>query len=55
MNDTMESIEITIPPLDEQNKISKFLTLLDKEILIIDNYIKETEQFKKSIMQEIFN
>ncbi|MCC3857890.1 restriction endonuclease subunit S [Vibrio parahaemolyticus] len=51
----LEKIVITIPPLDEQQKIAKVLSTVDKKIDLIDQKIEETEKLKTGIMQKLFS
>lgn len=44
-----------LPPLNEQERISSFLVLLDKKIEKQQEKIEKLEQFKKGMMQKIFS
>ena len=51
----MENFEITYPSIiDEQVKISTFLKLLDKQISLLENKLKLTEQMSKYFLHKIF-
>lgn len=52
---TIESVECFIPSIDEQIKISNFLSLLDKKIELQTKKIEALKLFKLSITQNIFN
>ena len=56
MNNTMGDIEIIYSVnLKEQEKISKFLNLLDKQISLLENKLKLTEQMKKYYLFSCFS
>jgi len=48
-------IEIKIPTRSEQHKIATFLNTLDKKVLILKKKKILLEQYKKAMMQKIFN
>lgn len=48
------NIKISIPSSQEQNKISDFLTSLDKVIESKGQQITQAEQWKRGLMQELF-
>ena len=55
MNNTMGDIEIIYSVnLKEQEKISKFLNLLDKQISLLENKLKLTEQLKHNYSKNLF-
>lgn len=45
---------IALPPLPEQRKIAEILSTVDQTIEKTDAIIKETQQFKKGLMQKLF-
>ena len=48
-------IKIYFPKLEEQNKIAKFLTTVDKKITNLENTITSLENQKKGLLQQIFS
>lgn len=50
----LAQIKIEIPFQEEQKKIVKFLTMIDKKIKAVSQQIRHTEQFKKGLFQKIF-
>jgi len=53
--DNCNSIPIILPTLPEQTKIANFLTSVDKRINLLQKKKTELEQYKKGVMQKIFN
>lgn len=51
----IKSFKIPFPKLEEQNKISKFLTTVDKKITNLKNTITSLENQKKGLLQQIFS
>ncbi|TXK75055.1 restriction endonuclease subunit S [Mesonia sp. K4-1] len=49
----LESIELPIPPLPEQQKIADILSTVDKKIAVIDQQITASEELKKGLMQRL--
>ena len=47
-------IEIQLPKLSEQTKIANFLTAMDEKINKVDTQIKQTELWKKGLLQQMF-
>ena len=47
-------IEIQLPTLPEQIKIADFLTAIDEKINKVDAQIKQTELWKKGLLQQMF-
>lgn len=53
MKDIM-SFQITVPSINEQQKIADFLSSLDEKIDAVSAQIELTQQFKKGLLQEMF-
>ena len=51
----IEKIKINIPPVEEQTKISNFLSLLDQKIELQSRKIEDLKLFKKGLNKTIFN
>ncbi len=51
----IEKIKINIPTIEEQTKISNFLSLLDKKIELQSKKIEDLKLFKKGLFNMIFN
>ena len=49
-----KKLPINLPSLDEQNKISNFLTSIDKKIDLLEKKYRYYQDFKKYLMQQIF-
>lgn len=47
-------IKIEFPSLEEQEKIAKFLSSLDKKIDLVSSQIDKTKEFKKGLLQQMF-
>jgi type I restriction enzyme S subunit len=50
----MLKIPISIPCLEEQTKISSFLSAIDEKINRTENQIQQAQQYKKGILQNMF-
>lgn len=50
----IKKLEINLPPLPEQTKIANFLTVIDEKINKVDAQIKQTELWKKGLLQQMF-
>ena len=46
--------KVFIPSVEEQEKIARFLTAIDKKIDFTQNQITEMEKFKKGLLQQMF-
>jgi type I restriction enzyme S subunit len=51
---TLKTIEINIPCIEEQTKIANFLSNLDEKINRTENQIQETIQYRKGLLQKMF-
>lgn len=51
----LKPLEISIPTLDEQTKIANFLTAVDEKISQLNEQHQLMIQYKKGVMQKIFN
>ena len=50
----MAEIPILIPSLEEQEKISNFLTSLDNVLQAEKNYLEQLKTIKKGLLQQMF-
>ena len=48
------SIKCKIPPIEEQKRIGKLLSLADNKIDFCSNQINKTQEFKKGLLQQMF-
>lgn len=51
----IKSLQVFLPTLEEQQKISSFFSLIDKKIEMQQEKIEQMELFKKGMMQKIFS
>uniref|UniRef100_UPI0032180E12 restriction endonuclease subunit S n=1 Tax=uncultured Draconibacterium sp. TaxID=1573823 RepID=UPI0032180E12 len=51
----LKQLKLCLPSEIEQTKIAKFLTTVDKRIKILTQQKEKLEQYKKGVMQQIFN
>jgi type I restriction enzyme S subunit len=55
MNNVMAEISIFIPSsIQEQNKISNFLSAIDEKISLVSTQIEEMQEYKKGLLQGMF-
>ena len=54
-NSDLKKLEIKLPSLKEQQKIASFLTAIDKRIKGLEEKKIQLEQYKKGLMQQLFN
>ena len=54
-SETFLNMDINIPSLKEQEKIASFLSLVDEKINLQDKKVENLKNYKKGIMQKIFN
>jgi type I restriction enzyme S subunit len=52
---TIEKIKVNIPELDEQKKITVFLTSVDERITLLTQQKEKLELYKKGVMQLLFS
>lgn len=52
--ENFSNIKIPLPSLEEQEKITNFLTAIDHKIETLSRQIDQTEQFKKGLLQKLF-
>ena len=50
----MDKIKISYPIIDEQTKISNFLSAIDGKIELVSNQIQDTKEYKKGLLQQMF-
>jgi type I restriction enzyme S subunit len=50
----LSNIVISIPSEKEQNKIAKFLSIIDDKINRTENQLQQTQQYKKGLLQKMF-
>ncbi|UKM65475.1 restriction endonuclease subunit S [Flavobacteriaceae bacterium GSB9] len=48
-----ETIDVSIPPLQEQNAIAVFFDKIDEEIMQTENYLMQLQEQKKGLMQQL--
>ena len=51
----LKNIKVNLPPLEEQNKLSNFLFVINKKIENLENTITSLENQKKGLLQQIFS
>ena len=52
--ESLKNIEIFIPPLDEQDKISSFMITLTKSLELSKIELDNFKEFKKGLLQKMF-
>lgn len=53
-NDSLKTIPIKLPDLEEQEKIAKFLIKIDEKIIELENKLEKANEFKKGLLQKMF-
>ena len=53
-NETLKTIPVLLPSIDEQNEISNVLSTVDNKINSIENNINNINLFKKGLLQQMF-
>ena len=46
--------KLMVPCIEEQNKIAAFLGSIDEKIVLVEKQIKDSSQFKKGLLQQMF-
>ena len=52
--ESLKNIKITVPPIKEQENLSKVFLAFDKEIEIIKYQLEKMQEFKKGLLQQMF-
>ena len=52
--DGIGKVEILLPPIELQNKFADFVNQINKQKIIIEKSLKETEELKESLMNKYF-
>lgn len=53
-NETLSTIPVLLPSLEEQKKIINILSDVDMKINMLENSINDTLKFKKGLLQQMF-
>lgn len=53
--ETLKEVKVFLPCMEEQKKISNFLTAIDEKIEYSSNQIQNTRQYKQALLQQLFN
>ena len=51
----LKEVKVTIPSLEEQEKIASFFSLIDKKISLQSEKVEMLKEYKKGMMQKIFS
>ena len=49
-----ETVKISLPSLPEQEKIAKFLSAIDNSIEKVGDQIKQSQDWKRGLLQKMF-
>lgn len=52
--DDLENFKLKVPSLKEQTKIANFLSVIDKNIALVNTKIEQTKGYKKGLLQQLF-
>jgi type I restriction enzyme S subunit len=52
--ESLKKVKISIPSLEEQQKIANFLTLLDQKIEKTNHQLEKAQAYKKGLLQQMF-
>ncbi|MDX6693217.1 MAG: type restriction enzyme, subunit [Blastocatellia bacterium] len=50
----LATLRIDVPHIEEQNKLAKFISEIDKKINLVKQQIEKTQTFKKGLLQQMF-
>jgi type I restriction enzyme S subunit len=50
----INNFKVNLPSLEEQTKIANFLSLIDTKIEQVGKQLRESKQFKKALLQQMF-
>lgn len=53
-NDTLSTIPVLLPSIEEQEKIVDIMSNMDTKIQFIENNIEDVKKFKKGLLQQMF-
>ena len=54
-NDQLKKLKLSVPTIEEQEKIASFFSLIEKKIELQTEKVEELKNYKKGIMQKIFS